>query len=113
MGSPSTIQLLDTVALLTDVPALGLSAGEVGAVVEVLSEDAFEVELCDESGYTYGLHTLRAHQLVRLHSQGHPFANASKRPNERGSVTRCRYQANNPAIKAGLCSLLMTAGLLT
>ena len=73
MGATSPIQLLDTVALLADVPMLGVSAGEVGAVVEVLSDDAFEVEFCDESGYTYGLHTLRAHQLVRLHTQGHPL----------------------------------------
>lgn len=71
MAAPSAIQLLDTVALITDVPELSLSTGEVGAVVEVLSSDAFEVEFCDESGYTYGLHTLRAHQLVRLHTQGH------------------------------------------
>ena len=67
------IQLLDTVALVSDLPDLGLAAGEVGAVVEVLAPDAFEVEFCDESGYTYGLHTLRAHQLVRLHTQGHPL----------------------------------------
>jgi hypothetical protein len=73
MAAPSQIQLLDTVALLADVPELGLSAGEVGAVVEVLSHDAFEVEFCNEGGYTYGLHTLRAPQLVRLHTQGHPL----------------------------------------
>jgi hypothetical protein len=73
MATSSPIQLLDTVALLTDVPELGLSAGEVGAVVEVLSDEAFEIEFCDESGYTYGLHTLRANQLVRLHTQGHPL----------------------------------------
>jgi len=73
MATSSSIQLLDTVALLADVPELGLSAGEVGAVVEILSDEAFEVEFCDESGYTYGLHTLRANQLVRLHTQGHPL----------------------------------------
>jgi hypothetical protein len=73
MAISSSVQLLDTVALLTDVPELGLSAGEVGAVVEVLSDEAFEIEFCDESGYTYGLHTLRTNQLVRLHTQGHPL----------------------------------------
>lgn len=73
MPATPPILLLDTVALLTDVADLSLSAGEVGVVVEVLSDDAFEVEFCDERGYTYGLHTLRAHQLVRLHTQGHPL----------------------------------------
>ena len=65
------IDLLDTVALTADIPELGLRAGEVGAVVEVLSEnEAFEVEFCDNSGATYGLHTLRADQLLALHTRG-------------------------------------------
>lgn len=73
MPAHQPIRLLDTVALVADVPELGLAMGEVGAVVELLSEDAFEVEFCDEAGYTYGLHTLRADQIVRLHTQGHPL----------------------------------------
>ena len=65
------IELLDTVALAVDMPALGLTAGEVGAVVEVLGDgEAFDVEFCDNSGMTYGLHTLRASQLIALHSRG-------------------------------------------
>ena len=65
------IELLDTVALTTDVPTLGLTVGEVGAVVEVLGDGAaFEVEFCDPSGATYGLHTLRAEQLIPLHTRG-------------------------------------------
>ena len=65
------IRLLDTVAVTADVPALGLTAGEVGAVVEVLGDgEAFEVEFCDNSGVTYGLHTLRASQLIALHTRG-------------------------------------------
>ncbi len=71
MTSDIPIQLLDTVALVSDVPEIGLAKGEVGAVVEILSDDAVEVEFCDESGHPYGLHTLRRHQLVRLHTQGH------------------------------------------
>lgn len=65
------IELLDTVALTVDVPTHGLTAGEVGAVVEVLGNgQAFEVEFCDNAGVTYGLHTLRADQLVPLHTRG-------------------------------------------
>jgi len=65
------IELLDTVALTTDLPDLGLTAGEVGTVVEVLGGgEAFEVEFCENSGATYGLHTLRASQLVALHTRG-------------------------------------------
>jgi hypothetical protein len=67
----SHIELLDTVALIEDVPAHGLTAGEVGAVVEVHGDgEAFEVEFCDNAGATYGLHTLRADQIVPLHTRG-------------------------------------------
>ena len=78
MPARTQIHLLDTVALIRDVPEFGLVAGEVGAVVEVLSDDAYEVEFVDESGYTYGLHTLRANQLVALQTQGRPFRTALK-----------------------------------
>ena len=65
------IELLDTVAVMVDIPALGLTAGEVGAVVEVLGDgEAFEVEFCDSTGVTYGLHTLRESQLIALHNRG-------------------------------------------
>ena len=68
------IEVFDTVALVEDVPALGLTAGEVGAVVEVLGDGAaFEVEFCDNDGTTYGVHTLRAGQVVALHSRGKSF----------------------------------------
>ncbi len=64
-------QILDTVAVRTDLPDLGLTAGEVGAVVEELGGGAFEVEFCGPDGATYAVHTLRAAQLVALHTRGH------------------------------------------
>jgi hypothetical protein len=45
-----TIHLLSTVALRDDLLELWPSAGEVGAVVEALSPDAFEVEFIDQPG---------------------------------------------------------------
>ena len=57
-------------ALVADLPELGLLAGEVGSVVERLGGDVFEVEFVNEAGRTYGLYTLEAWQLLRLHSQG-------------------------------------------
>ena len=46
------VQLLDAVALLEDVLAAGmlLQRGEVGAVVEILAPDVYEVEFCDDQG---------------------------------------------------------------
>jgi hypothetical protein len=67
----TSIEILDTVALKEDVAEFGLTAGEVGAVVEVLGDGAaFEVEFCDNDGATYALHTLRAGQLIPLHTRG-------------------------------------------
>jgi hypothetical protein len=63
------IKLLDTVAVVEDVPDIGLSAGEVGAVVEELGGDAWEVEFVDLGGNTYATHTLRSNQLVALHTR--------------------------------------------
>lgn len=59
--------LLSEVALLRDVPELGLARGQVGTVVENLSPDAVEVEFCDNHGRTYATAPLRAEDLVRLH----------------------------------------------
>jgi hypothetical protein len=46
------IELLDVVALLTDLPERGLVQGQVSAVVERLADDVFEIELCDDEGKT-------------------------------------------------------------
>jgi hypothetical protein len=60
------IQLLDVVALTTDLPKHSLFRGEIGAVVECYPNDAYEVEFVSLDGYTYALVTLRGHQLISL-----------------------------------------------
>jgi hypothetical protein len=67
------ITLLDTVALLEDLPEQRLAQGEVETVVEALSLDIFEVEFCDNKGETYAEIALRRDQLVALHNQGKPL----------------------------------------
>lgn len=69
----TNIELLTTVAVREDLPALSLNAGEVGAVVEVLAEGVFEVEFVDETGRSYETHTLRRDQLMPLHHKGRPL----------------------------------------
>lgn len=64
------IKLLDTVALLEDLPERKLKRGEVGTVVEILGPDAYEVEFCDDEGQTYAQFALPADQLIVLHNQG-------------------------------------------
>jgi hypothetical protein len=61
--------LLDTVALMDDLPDKGLKRGQVGTVVELLSPGAFEVEFSDNDGRAYAMLALRADQLMVLHHQ--------------------------------------------
>jgi hypothetical protein len=55
--------LLETVVLNRDLPAHGLRAGDLGAVVEVYSEDGVEVEFVRASGSTKALVTLKSSDL--------------------------------------------------
>jgi len=68
----SEVKLLDAVALLADVQAEGvlLKRGEVGAVVEILAPQVYEVEFCDDQGRAYAFASLHADQLLVLHNQG-------------------------------------------
>ena len=50
---------LDVVVLNTDLPALGLKRGDLGAVVEVYGPDAIDVEFVAASGRTQALVTLK------------------------------------------------------
>ena len=50
---------LDVVVLNTDLPAQGLKRGDLGAVVDVYSPDAIELEFVTASGRTQALITLR------------------------------------------------------
>ena len=59
-------QLLDVVALLSEVPAQVLLRGQVGTVVEIL-DGAFEVEFSDDDGKAYSELALEPDQLLVLH----------------------------------------------
>ena len=61
-----TPQLLDVVALLSDLPEHGLVRGQVGTVVELLN-GAYEVEFSDDEGKTYAELALEPHRLLVLH----------------------------------------------
>jgi len=67
LDMPADIQLLDVVALTSDLPEQGLLRGQVGTVVELLSPDSFEVEFSDEQGRTYAELALSKSQLLVLH----------------------------------------------
>ena len=62
-------KLLDTVALTHDIPAVGLRRGDLGAIVDMLSPDAMEVEFVAASGRTQALLTLRTLDVRELGDQ--------------------------------------------
>lgn len=61
------MKLLDTVALLDDIPEKGLRRGQVGTLVEELDPDVFEVESADLKGRAYALAAVEASRLMPLH----------------------------------------------
>jgi hypothetical protein len=54
---------LDIVAVTVDLPNHGLRRGGVGAVVQVYSPEAIEVEFVTATGRTQAVVTLSTHQL--------------------------------------------------
>lgn len=60
------MKLLDTVALVEDIPTLSLYRGQVGTIVEEYEPGVFEVEFSDFNGRTYALETLQSSQLMVL-----------------------------------------------
>ena len=63
------IKLLDVVALIEDLPELGLYRGQVGTIVEVYEPGVFEVEFSDINGRAYAIETLNADRMMLLHYQ--------------------------------------------
>jgi len=61
------IKLLDVVALIDDIPEHNLQRGQVGAVVEILSPDVYEVEFVDNKGRTYAELAINEDKLLVLH----------------------------------------------
>ena len=49
------MKLLDVVATLEDVPAAHLAKGQVGTIVDELSDDVVLVEFADLDGVAYAL----------------------------------------------------------
>ena len=61
------MKLLDVVALVQDLPELGLYRGNLGTIVEEYEPNVFEVEFSDNTGRAYAIETLSADKLMILH----------------------------------------------
>ncbi len=60
------MKLLDVVATLEDIPAVRLTKGQVGTIVDELSKDVVLVEFADLGGVTYALEPLPVGKLIEL-----------------------------------------------
>jgi hypothetical protein len=63
----ATTQLLATVALLESAPSLNLVRGQVGTVVDLLSDSSVLVEFSDLDGQTISIEAFPIDQLLTLH----------------------------------------------
>ena len=61
-----SVNTLDVVALLEDVPSKGLVRGQVGTIVEKLAPNVFEIEFSDNNGRTYATLSAPAENLLVL-----------------------------------------------
>ena len=68
------IDLHSVVAVLEDLPEVGLIRGQVGTVVETWEPGVYEVEFCDDNGKAYAMAALKAEHLMRLHYEPVPQA---------------------------------------
>jgi hypothetical protein len=57
------VKELDTVVLETDISDFSLKKGDIGAVVQLYSPEAIEVEFVTASGHTQALVTVAPHQI--------------------------------------------------
>lgn len=55
------------VAVLRDMPEIGLVCDQVGTVVELLAPSVAEVEFSDDRGRANAIAALRSEELIRLH----------------------------------------------
>ena len=84
------IKLLDVVALTQDVPESNLKRGDIGTVVEILSNgEAFEVEFSDDNGQMSKCLSFLAPQLKVIHQA--PIKTDAKRQ-ATDSIEGYRYQ---------------------
>jgi Domain of unknown function (DUF4926) len=64
---PRTLDILDVVALLADLPAAGLARGQVGTVVDMIDNDAVLVEFSGDDGKAYAITPCPRSNLLALH----------------------------------------------
>jgi hypothetical protein len=63
----TSINELDVIALLEDIPAESLWRGDIGTIVDDSGTGYYLIEFSDRFGQTYAMPALRADQFLVLH----------------------------------------------
>ncbi len=66
------LKILDVVALLKDMPEKNLIMGQVGTIVEALTENVYEVEFAGKNGEAIALAAVDSENLLLLHYEFEP-----------------------------------------
>lgn len=66
------LKILDVVALLKNMPEKNLIMGQVGTIVEVLTEKVYEVEFAGKNGEAIALAAVDSENLLLLHYELEP-----------------------------------------
>jgi len=61
-----SINELDLIVLLEDLPAKQLPRGQVGRVIQEMGSGIYEVEFSDSDGVAFAFLALREHQIMKL-----------------------------------------------
>lgn len=66
------LKILDVVALLKDMPEKNLIMGQVGTIVEALTENVYEVEFAGKNGEAIAVAAVDSENLLLLHYEFEP-----------------------------------------
>lgn len=64
-----SLNLLDVVVLLTNIPSEKLRKGSLGTIVETFADDSYLIEFADLNGVTYAMPVVAASQLMKVHQE--------------------------------------------
>lgn len=64
-----SLDLLDVVVLLKDIPDAKIRKGSLGTVVETFTDDVYLIEFADSKGVTYAMPVIPASQLMKVHQE--------------------------------------------
>ncbi len=57
-------ELYDVVELLVDLPQMEIKSGQLGTILEIHNDDAYEVEFSNSDGETVGFLALKPEQFI-------------------------------------------------